>query len=98
MKARRLLSPLPFPNTPEFRDQLAAIRATARGEANPDQQKAAMRAVTEHVCGFHDLSFVTDDLGGERVTAFREGRRAAGATLQRIITAPNLADIVEEKT
>lgn len=67
---------------------VGAIKALAKGTARPDQQMTAMNFILEDVCRSFDLSFQPDDAGGERDTAFAEGRRFVGLQLRRIIMRP----------
>jgi hypothetical protein len=56
---------------------LTAIQALARGEANADQQKRAMKWIVEQGCATYQPSYrVGPD--GERNTVFAEGRRSVG--------------------
>ncbi len=87
-------SPRPF-TQPDLTDgrgyahpALAAIKAMARGEARPEQQKAALDFIIERLAATYDLSFRPDEFGGDRDTCFAEGRRFVGMTMQRIITLP----------
>jgi len=53
----------------------AAIQALSRGEANADQQKAAIKYIIEKVCMTYDETF---HLTNERVSSFYQGRRFCG--------------------
>lgn len=79
---------------PDLRDErgyahpaLAAIKALSAGQAREDQQKTALDFIINALCGTHELSYRSGD-GGERDTAFLEGRRSIGLTIARIITQP----------
>lgn len=65
-----------------------AIQAMANGQANEGQQKIALDWIINDLCRTHDLSFRPDDIGGERETAFAEGRRFTGLQLARIVKTP----------
>lgn len=67
---------------------VAALKAMGRGEARPDQQITAMNFIIENLAGTYDLSFRPDDKGGERDTAFAEGRKYVGLQLRRVIAQP----------
>ena len=67
---------------------VAAIKALSEGKATEYQQKLAFQYIVEVLSGAFDLSFRPDELGGERDTAFAEGRRSVGLTLRRIILRP----------
>ena len=65
-----------------------AIKALGRGVADPDQQIIAVSAIVDLLAGTYDLSYRPDGQGGERDTAFAEGKRWVGLMLRRIITQP----------
>lgn len=67
---------------------VAAIKAVGKGEARPEQQIAALNFIIEAMAGTYDLSFRPDDRGGDRDTAFAEGRRFVGLQLRRVIAQP----------
>jgi len=67
---------------------VTAIKALESGLARSDQQKTALAFIIDVLAGTYDLSYRPDDLGGERDTAFAEGRRSVGLTLRRIIMRP----------
>ena len=67
---------------------IGAIKAMAKGTARPDQQKTALDYIINRLCCTYDLSFRLDNQGGERGTAFAEGRRLVGLQLAAIITQP----------
>lgn len=68
--------------------QLGALRAMARGEASERQQKMALDTILNVYCRTHDLSFRPDDAGGERATAFAEGKRFVGLMILRALKQP----------
>lgn len=61
----------------------AAIQAVARGEANPEQQRRAIAWVVEQCAGYYDVSFRPGP-GGDRETAFAEGKRWVGAQVVKL--------------
>lgn len=67
---------------------VAALKAFGKGEARPDQQITALNFIIENLAGTYDLSFRPDDKGGERDTAFAEGRKYVGLQLRRVIAQP----------
>jgi hypothetical protein len=67
---------------------LVAIQAWSRGEAEPEQQRRAFEAVMVRVCQVYDQSYRSDSHGGERDTAFAEGKRFVGLTLRKIAGVP----------
>jgi len=68
--------------------QVSAIKALARGEATPDQQRIAVEYLLHGLSVVDGLSFRPDALGGQRETDFAEGRRFVGLQLRRIVLLP----------
>lgn len=64
---------------------VGAFKAMEAGKARPDQQQAFVNFVIGQLAGTYDLSFRPDDLGGDRDTAFAEGRRFVGQQIRRVI-------------
>ena len=67
---------------------LDAVRAVARGEASKAEQLKAVDWIVNHSCLTYDLSFRSDADGGDRDTAFAEGRRFAGMQIVKLINMP----------
>jgi len=67
---------------------IEAIRATARGEADPHQQKRALDWIINTAAGAYELSFRSDGQGGDRETAFAEGRRFVGMQIVKLANMP----------
>lgn len=67
---------------------VAAIKALAEGKASAVQQKLALDWIISELCRTYDVSFRPDDAGGDRDTAFAEGRRFVGLQIRRVITRP----------
>ena len=61
-----------------------AYRALSRGEATPDQQIRAFKHLVEVIAGYYDISYRSDKDGGDRATAFAEGRRFVGAQVVKL--------------
>lgn len=80
--------PNPAPGTLNQAD-IVALHAVWNGEANPDQQKRALRVVVKQIAQAGDLSYRPDGMGGERDTAFAEGKRFVGlAILKAAVDVP----------
>ena len=62
-----------------------AIQAQAAAKANEGQQKIAIDFIINEICRTYDLSFRPEDKGGERETAFAEGRRFVGLEIVKIV-------------
>lgn len=60
-----------------------AFGAFDRGEATPEQQRRVMAVLIETLCGYYDLSYRPGD-GGDRDTAFAEGKRFVGAQIVKL--------------
>lgn len=65
-----------------------AVKALARGEATADQQKRALDWIVHAAAGAYELSFRSDGDGGERETAFAEGRRFVGMQVVKLVNMP----------
>ena len=61
----------------------SAIQALVRGDATPDQQKRAIQWIVNDCSGYYDLSFRPGE-GGDRETAFAEGKRSVGAQIVKL--------------
>lgn len=65
----------PWKPTEYTKRQVGLIKALARGEASPEQQKEALRFIVVDICKTYDLSFRPES---ERDTVFAEGKRYVG--------------------
>ena len=63
-----------------------ALQALQRGDANPDQQARALEWIVKTGAGAYELSFRSDADGGERETAFAEGRRFVGLQIVKLLS------------
>ena len=63
--------------------EAAAVAALFAGNANPDQQRTAMKWILDGACNLYDLSYRPGP-GGERDTAFAEGRRFVGQQIVKL--------------
>lgn len=68
--------------------EIEALKAMARGEAQPHQQKMALDWLINTAAGTYDLSYRSDAEGGERETAFAEGRRFVGMQAVKLVNLP----------
>jgi hypothetical protein len=66
-------------------DDIAALKAVWAGTANPGEQRRAMEWIIIHAAQYGELSFRSDDAGGERETAFAQGRWFVGQQVQKLI-------------
>ena len=88
--ARKPRDPAWMPVAYDVRE-IEAVKALARGEATVVQQQVALKWLIETACGTYDLSYRSDGDGGERETAFAEGRRFVGLQMVKLINlAPKL--------
>ena len=60
-----------------------SIKALARGDANPDQQKRALKWIIENAAGTYDLSYRPGE--SSRDTDFAEGRRSVGLQIVKVL-------------
>lgn len=67
---------------------IQAIRDLAAGKATEDQQRAAWAFIVQRIAAADDLSFRPDEAGGERDTAFHEGRRFVGLQMRKLTSLP----------
>lgn len=66
-----------------------AIKAVADGTASEDQQKRAIAWLINKAAMTYDVSFRSDADGGDRETAFAEGRRFVGLEIVKMINMPH---------
>ena len=85
-----------FPWTPvEFsKYDASAIQALARGEASDRQQQRALNWILNNLCELHGLSYRPDEGGGDRGTAFAEGKRFVALQICKVINT-NLDNLKE---
>lgn len=60
---------------------VVALQMVAVGKATDVQQKRAIDVIINKFCETYGLSFRPDEDGGERATAFAEGKRFVGSEL-----------------
>lgn len=65
-----------------------AIKALSTGTATADQQKQALDWIITGAAATYDMSYRTDNDGGERATLIAEGRRVVGNAIIREIKVP----------
>lgn len=78
----------PYELREEDRAALIAIRHVYEGTASEAEQRRAMAFIIQRLCMVHDRSFVLDTEGGERLSAFIEGKRSVGHDLLKMIEVP----------
>lgn len=75
-----------------------AAQALARGDATAGQQQAFLRWLVETAAGAYEMSYRSDADGGDRETAFAEGRRHVGLSVVKMVEMPAaLADALRQK-
>jgi hypothetical protein len=67
--------PAPYDPVAFTKSQVASIQALAAGIADERQQRRAFDCILTSVCDLNGLSYRPDEAGGERATAFAEGKR-----------------------
>lgn len=71
---------------PDYNDaHVTALQALSRGEANEKEQKRALDWIINNCAGTYELSFRSDQDGGDRETAFAEGRRFVGMQVVKMV-------------
>lgn len=83
MKRQVPLSPEPWAARLPTKAQVFAVKAIADGTANDFQQKAFFRWLLMEVCAVGNMSFRPGS-GGDRETAFAEGKRFVGLEVARL--------------
>lgn len=73
---------MPVPYTA---DVIIALQALGQGNANEGQQKLALNWIIQDASGAYELSYRSDADGGERETAFAEGRRFVGLQTVKLL-------------
>lgn len=68
--------------------EVIAIKSLEAGVANDHQQKLALKAIVDKVCGVRDMSFRPGGEDGRRATDFAEGKRFVGEQLTRALRLP----------
>lgn len=67
--------PAPWEPVKYSKSEVAALQALSVGVADDRQQRRAFDCILNLVCDLNGLSFRPDDAGGERASAFAEGKR-----------------------
>lgn len=67
---------------------IMAFQALKAGDADEDQQRRVLDWLIVHAAGTYELSFRSEREGGERETAFAEGRRFVGLQVVKMINMP----------
>lgn len=81
-KAEDAPPPESWKPTPWELPDASAIQALSRGDADPEQQRRALRFIVDKLCRTYDLSFRPS---GDRETVFAEGSRFVGLQLVKLI-------------
>ena len=71
----------------ETRD-IECIKAVAKGEGGPEEQMRAIKWIIDIAAGDGELSFRSDGDGGDRETAFAEGRRFVALQIKKLRDMP----------
>lgn len=75
---------------------IAALKAVWAGEANPGQQRHALEWIINEACEYGRLSFRSDKDGGERDTAFAQGKWHVGQQILKLIGLKGLFEQLRE--
>lgn len=70
---------------------VVAINAMRQGVANEAQQKLGMQWIEYVACDVEGMSYFDQSDGGERATAFHEGRRFVGNQIRKMSNPITLA-------
>jgi len=86
---------LPADYTPA---NIEAIKAVYRGDADAFQQRQVLDWIINNAAGAYELSFRSDADGGERETAFAEGRRFVGMQIVKLVNmSPDVVAALRNK-
>ena len=66
-----------------------AVKALFAGSATADQQKLVASFIVDRVARADEASFILDHEGGDRASAYVEGRRSVGLVLRRLRDLPD---------
>lgn len=64
-----------------------AVQHVVQGKGTELHQKRVIDLIINRLANSYDLSFRPDNMGGERATAFAEGKRYVGLQLVKLIKA-----------
>lgn len=68
-----------------------ALQQVANGTGNPMHQKRVIEWIVNYAADTYGLSFRPEDMGGERATAFAEGKRFVGLQVVKLLKVdPNI--------
>lgn len=84
---RKPRDPAWIPADYDYHD-IVAVQALARGEADASQQKRALDWFINTAAETYTQSFRSDADGGDRETAFAEGRRYVGLQAVKLVNMP----------
>lgn len=79
--------PAPWLPAPYQPVDTAALHALEAGNASPGQQQRALAWIINVLCGTYDLSYRPGE-GGDRETAFAEGKRHVGLQIVKQLKIP----------
>ena len=80
-------APAPWAEPEYSKADVIAIQRVAAGDAEPIHQKRVIDILVNKIAETYNLSFRPDDDGGERATAFAEGKRYVGSQLVKLMKA-----------
>lgn len=64
------------------------LKALSEGKAGEHEQRIAYDWIVSIASGIHELSYRSDSDGGDRETAFAEGRRFVGMQIEKLAKMP----------
>lgn len=75
-------------NEPHYsKSDVVALQLVAAGKGTDHHQKRVIDLLINKIAATYDLSFRPDALGGDRATAFAEGKRFVGAQVVKLLKA-----------
>ena len=77
--------PLVFKYSEPTKAEVVALKAVAKGEADPGQQHAVLQLIVKKFAQAHDLTYIPGDPDG---TAFLSGRAYVGKSILKYLNYP----------
>lgn len=80
-------APLPWNEVDVDKADVIALQMVAMGKGEAAHQRRVIEILVNKLADTYNLSFRSDKDGGERATAFAEGRRFVGLQLVKLLKA-----------
>ena len=88
--SKKPLGPTPWQPLEPTKADVIALKMVAAGKGDEFHQKRLVDWIINNACETYGLSFRPEEAGGDRATAFAEGRRFVGLQLVKLLKSnPN---------